>query len=136
MFLIAVPITVVQIVSLNWKELVHKYVPLDRGSRFRFPARAGNFSLHHRFQNGSGAHPASYPMDNRVSFLGVKRPGREANHSPTSSAEVEECVELYLHSPIHLHGVVLSYSAWTTLPLTLPLLSNLRCVYSLLPLLK
>jgi hypothetical protein len=23
---------------------------------------AGNFSLHHRVQNGSGAHPASYPM--------------------------------------------------------------------------
>jgi hypothetical protein len=32
--------------------------------------------------------------------LGVKRPGREADHSPTSSAEVKELVELYLHSPI------------------------------------
>jgi hypothetical protein len=31
----------------------------DRGSRFRFPAGAGNLSLHHRVQNGSGAHPAS-----------------------------------------------------------------------------
>jgi hypothetical protein len=31
--------------------------------------------------------------------LGVKRPGREASHSPLSSAEVKECVELYLHSP-------------------------------------
>jgi hypothetical protein len=41
----------------------------DRGSRVRFPARAGNFSLHHRFQNGSGAHPASYPMGTRGSFL-------------------------------------------------------------------
>jgi hypothetical protein len=29
---------------------------------------------------------------------GVKRPGREADHSPPSSAEVKECVELYLHS--------------------------------------
>jgi hypothetical protein len=61
-----------------------------RGSRFRFPAGAGNFSLHHRVQNGSGAHPASYPMGNRVSFPGIKRPGREADHSPPSSAEVEE----------------------------------------------
>jgi hypothetical protein len=26
---------------------------------------------------------------------GVKRPGREADHSPPSSAEVKECVELY-----------------------------------------
>jgi len=25
--------------------------------------------------------------------------GREADHSPPSSAEVKECVELYVHSP-------------------------------------
>jgi hypothetical protein len=31
-------------------------------------------------QNGSGAHPASYPMGTRDSSLGVKRPGREADH--------------------------------------------------------
>jgi hypothetical protein len=31
--------------------------------------------------------------------LGVKRLGREVDHSPASSAEVKECVELYLHSP-------------------------------------
>jgi hypothetical protein len=31
--------------------------------------------------------------------LGVKRPRREADHLPPSSAEVKECVELYLHSP-------------------------------------
>jgi hypothetical protein len=30
--------------------------------------------------------------------LGVKRLGREADHSPSSSAKVKECVELYLHS--------------------------------------
>jgi hypothetical protein len=34
----------------------------DRGSRVRFPAGAGNFCLHHRAQNGSGAHVASYIM--------------------------------------------------------------------------
>jgi hypothetical protein len=39
-------------------------------------------------------------MGNRDSFLGVKRPGHEADHSPLSSAEVKECVDLYLHSPI------------------------------------
>jgi hypothetical protein len=55
----------------------------DQSSRARFPAWAGNFSLHHRVQNGSGAHPASYPMRTRGSFPGrVKRPGREADHSP------------------------------------------------------
>jgi hypothetical protein len=62
----------------------------DRGSRVLFPAGAGNFSLHHRFQNGSGAHPASYPMGIRGSFPGVKRPVREADHSLLSSAEVTE----------------------------------------------
>jgi hypothetical protein len=72
----------------------------DRGSRVWFPAGAGNFSLHHRFQNGHGAHPASYPMGTKGAFsLGVKRPGSEADHSPPSSAEVKECVEIYLHSP-------------------------------------
>jgi len=30
--------------------------------------------------------------------LRVKRPGREADHSPPSSAEAKECMELYLHS--------------------------------------
>jgi hypothetical protein len=40
--------------------------------------------------------------------LGVKRVGREADHSPPSSAEIKEFVELYFHSPIRLHGVVLS----------------------------
>jgi hypothetical protein len=39
--------------------------------------------------------------------MGVKRPERETDHSPPSSAEVKECVELYLHSPIRLHGLVL-----------------------------
>jgi hypothetical protein len=44
----------------------------DRGSRLRFPAGAGNLSLQHRVQNGSGAHPASYPMGTRGFFLGGK----------------------------------------------------------------
>jgi hypothetical protein len=40
--------------------------------------------------------------------LGVKRPGREADHSPPPSTEVKECVELYLHYPVRLLGVVLT----------------------------
>jgi hypothetical protein len=47
----------------------------DRGSRVRFPEEAGNFSLHHRVQNGSGAHPASYPMGTRGSSPGGKSAG-------------------------------------------------------------
>jgi hypothetical protein len=44
----------------------------DRGSRVRFPEGAGNFSLNHRVQNGSGAHPASYPMSTKGFFPGGK----------------------------------------------------------------
>jgi hypothetical protein len=43
--------------------------------------------------------PAFYVTGTRGSFPGVKRPGREADHSPPSSAEVKEWVELYLHFP-------------------------------------
>jgi len=45
------------------------------GSMVQFPVGAGNFSLHHCVQNGSGAHPASYPMGTRGSFLGDKAVG-------------------------------------------------------------
>jgi hypothetical protein len=48
------------------------YILADRDSRVRFPAGAGNFSLQHRVQNGSGAHPASCPMGIRSSFPGGK----------------------------------------------------------------
>ena len=46
-----------------------------------------------------GAHPASYTMGAR-SFPGggVKQPGHDIDHSPPSSAEVKERVELYLYS--------------------------------------
>jgi hypothetical protein len=47
----------------------------DRGSRIRFPAGDGNFSLHHRVQNGYGAHPASYPVGIRGSFPGGEAVG-------------------------------------------------------------
>jgi hypothetical protein len=47
----------------------------DRVSRVRFPVEAGNFSLYHCVQNGSGAHPASCPMGTRGSFPGGKTAG-------------------------------------------------------------
>jgi hypothetical protein len=52
-----------------------------------------------RVQNGFGAHPSSFLMCSRGSFPGVKRTGLEADPSPPFSAEVKECVELYLYSP-------------------------------------
>jgi hypothetical protein len=44
----------------------------------------------------------------RALSLGLKRPRREADHSPSSSAEVKECVELSSTPPIRLQGVMLS----------------------------
>jgi hypothetical protein len=38
---------------------------------------------------GSGTHPATYLLGTGDFFPVVKRPGREADHSPTSSAEVK-----------------------------------------------
>jgi hypothetical protein len=71
----------------------------DRGSGARFPEKFRNFSLLHRVQTGSEAYQASNPVGTEGSFLGGKAGGRgEADHSPPSSAEVKECVELYLHS--------------------------------------
>jgi hypothetical protein len=53
------------------------------------PAGTGNFSLHHRVQTCSGAHPASYSMGTGGSFSEGKLPGLETDHSPPSSAEVK-----------------------------------------------
>jgi hypothetical protein len=58
----------------------------------------------------------------RVSFLGVKRPGRGVDHPPQSSVEVKERVELYLYYPSGSSRPVLGW----TLHFTLSLLENLR----------
>jgi hypothetical protein len=47
----------------------------DRMIGVRFLAGTGNFSLLHRVQTSSGAHPAFYPMDTWGSFPGVKAAG-------------------------------------------------------------
>jgi hypothetical protein len=75
----------------------------DRGSRVRFSMGARNFSLHHRVQNGSRAHPASSLMGTTGSF-----PGCEANHSPASSEEVKNACSYASTTLIRLHGVVLN----------------------------
>jgi hypothetical protein len=64
------------IVSDNWLD--------DRAIGVRFPAGAKNFSYGLFVQTGSGAHPASCTMGTGGPF-----PGRDADHSPPSSTEVE-----------------------------------------------
>jgi hypothetical protein len=80
-----------------------------------FESRQGQeFSLLHVVQTGSGVPPTSHPMGTGGSFPGGKAAG---------VWRCEENVDLYIHSSIRLHGVVLnSLSTGTTLPLPLPLL--------------
>jgi hypothetical protein len=62
----------------------------DREIEVRSPTGAEDFSSSLCVQTGSGAHPTSYPMGAGGPFPGGKaRPGRDANHSPPSSAEVK-----------------------------------------------
>jgi hypothetical protein len=61
----------------------------DRAIEVRSPAGAKDFSSSLCVQTGSGVHPASCPMGTGGPFPGGKsRPERDADHSPTSSAEV------------------------------------------------
>jgi hypothetical protein len=56
-----------------------------------------SFSLH-VVQTGSGVHPTSYTMGTGSSFPRVKRPGREADHSPPTSAGVKK-MWIYTSTP-------------------------------------
>jgi hypothetical protein len=75
----------------------------DRSSRVRFPAGAGNFSLHHHVQNGSGAHSASYSVGTRALSRGAKLT-THLHLVPRSKNAWSHTTTL----PIRLHGVVLS----------------------------
>jgi hypothetical protein len=71
----------------------------DRGSRVRFSAGDGKFL----FTTASITalvltQPPIQWLPGAIS-LEINRRGREADHSPPSSVEVKECVEIYLHSP-------------------------------------
>jgi hypothetical protein len=69
--------------------VVSGYGLYDRAIEVRSSAEAEFYSSL-CVQTGFGAHPASCTMGNGCPFSGCKaRPGREAYHSPTSSAEVK-----------------------------------------------
>jgi hypothetical protein len=73
----------------------------------QFPVGARTFSLLHNVQTSSRAHTATYIMGTRHCFTRVKWPGREADHSPLSSAEVDNGGTIP-PLPIHYHRVVLN----------------------------
>jgi hypothetical protein len=62
----------------------------------------------YRVQNGSGAHPSSYPLGTRGSVPGSKDAREETDHLPPSSAESKNAWSYASTPPIGLHGVVLS----------------------------
>jgi hypothetical protein len=98
----------------------------DRGSRVRFQVGAGNLSLHHRAQNGSGDRPASDWMGTGGSFPGVKRPGREADHSPPYSAEVKN-TRSYTSTPQYAFMARWLIKHRDNFTFTLPSCSEDRC---------
>jgi hypothetical protein len=72
----------------------------DRAIEVRSPAEAREFSSNLCVQTGCGAHPASSTMGTGGSFpRGKARPGRDADHSLQSSAEVVNEEELYVVLP-------------------------------------
>jgi hypothetical protein len=54
----------------------------------------------HIVQTCTEVHITSYPMGTEGSFSGVKRQGREADHSPPTSAEVKK-TWIYTSTPAH-----------------------------------
>jgi hypothetical protein len=70
----------------------------DQGGR-EFETRWGQkCSLLHIVQTGSEVHPTSYKMGTAGSFPGLKRQGREADHSAPTSAEVKK-MWIYTSTP-------------------------------------
>jgi hypothetical protein len=84
----------------------------DQGS---ISGRATKSSLLHRVQIASGVHTASYPMGTGDSFPGVKRPGKQADHSPAFSAEIKNGGAIP-SLPVRLHGVALEHTDNFSLP--------------------
>jgi hypothetical protein len=84
-----------------------------RWSMVQVPAGAENVSLH-RVQSGSGAHPPPIQRVVGAPSLGLKRPGREADHSPASSAKVKNALS-YTSPPQYAS---MAWCTGTSLPFT------------------
>jgi hypothetical protein len=77
------------VLKIPFCKLLFVCLTTDWTTGVRSRTQAEDFSSSLCVQTGSGAHPASCPMGTGGSFAGGKaRPGRDADHSPPSSAEV------------------------------------------------
>jgi hypothetical protein len=72
-----------------------------------FP-RFDDKSIFSHIQNGSEAHPVSYPTGNGSLSPRVKRQDREADHSLPFSAEDKNALSYTSTHPIRLHSLVLN----------------------------
>jgi hypothetical protein len=92
---------------------------------------------HHRVQTGSETHEASYPMctggGGGGTLPGGKAPGRKANHTLLSGAEVKNAWSYTATSPTRLHVVVLNYTLDTTSRLGALLRTGTVYLYLVLP---
>jgi hypothetical protein len=68
-------------------------------SGVRVQIEVGNVLFPHRIRIGSGPTQPPIPWVLGALSLGIKGQECEADHSPSSSVEVKEYVELYFHSP-------------------------------------
>jgi hypothetical protein len=89
-------IIIIIIIIINWDSTVNIAIGYrlgDRMIRIRFQTGAGSSSPQHHVQTGSGVHLTSCVQWVPAALsLGIKLPGREADHSPPSSGEVKKCV--------------------------------------------
>jgi hypothetical protein len=78
----------------------------DRGAGVRIPVESRIFSSPHRPDRLWG--PLSLLSYGYRGLFpqGLKRSGREADNSPPANAEVNKNLDLYIHLPIILYGVV------------------------------
>jgi hypothetical protein len=82
------------------------YAPNDRGFESWQGLGIFLFTTASRPALGSTQPPIQWVP--RAFSVGAKRPGREADHSPPSSAEVKNAWSYTTTPPVHLNGVVLS----------------------------
>jgi hypothetical protein len=75
-------------------------------SGVRIPSGVRNLSFLPKVQTCSVAHTLSYTMVNEAFALGIKQKGRDADHSPTSSAEVRNQRPLLPPFPLYVFMLV------------------------------
>jgi hypothetical protein len=78
--------------------------------------RGRSFSLFCSAQTSSGSHPASYPVDIRLSELWIKHLWLETDNTPSSNAGVRSVLHYSFIPSLCLRGGVFIHMETSTLP--------------------